>query len=214
MFVKTEFYLFREIFLRKRKPKNSYLFFLDFGRNLFEIPANYLGASVSELPCKCPDESFVKKVLHNFFSSVMMSRKNLDLWHKKTAGLLKLHSTSTQERFEERSWHVLVFFGAWMDFFLQIPAKNLGQICRNSIVGGQRNLLHKTSVSGKAKSLSCFWFRNFSVRSLVYRQKNIGNLSFVKSEFHPFIGIIWWQKTVKFVVRFFRFSAETFQNSS
>ena len=95
------------------------------------------------------------------------------------------------------------FFLELEQTFLPVPAKNLGQVCRNCIVGGQRSLLHKTSVSGKANSLSCFWFRIFSVRSLVYLQKNIGILSPVKSDFHPFIAIIWGQKTENFFCAFF-----------
>ena len=141
----------------------------------------------------------------------MRSRKKLDFLHKKTTALLKLLSTSPQEPFEERIWHVLVFLGAWTDIFLQIPAKNFGPFCRNCIVGGQRSLLQKTSVSGKANSLSCFWFRIFSVRSLVYLQKNIGKLSFVKIEFHPFIGISWGQKTEKFLVRLSDFRRKQFK---
>ena len=77
MFVKTEFCLFTEICFEKTKIKQFLVcFLLDFRRKLSEILANYLGASLSELPCKCPDESFGKKVLDNLFSSVMMSRRN------------------------------------------------------------------------------------------------------------------------------------------
>ena len=38
------------------------LFFSDFRRQLFEIVANYSGKTLSELPCKCPEESFGKKL--------------------------------------------------------------------------------------------------------------------------------------------------------
>ena len=43
-------------------------------------------------------------------------KKTLDFWQRKMAGLSKLHSTIPQEHFEERSWHVLAFFGTWMEF--------------------------------------------------------------------------------------------------
>ena len=43
------------------------LFFSDFRRQLFEIVAIYLGATLSELPCKCPEESFGKKMKKLFF---------------------------------------------------------------------------------------------------------------------------------------------------
>ena len=60
------------------------------------------------------------------------------------------------------------FFGAWTDFFTNSGRKP-GQVCRNCFVGGQTSLLHKTNVSGKDNSLSCFWFRIFSVRSFSVR---------------------------------------------
>ena len=201
-------------FLRERKSNIFlFVFFRDFGRKFFEILANYLAQPCRNCLVSVQRNHLGRKVFDNFFSSVMMNRKTLHFGQKKTAALLKTHSISPQKPFEGRSWHVLVFFGARTDF-LQIPSRNVGQVCQNWIVAGQRRLLQKTSVSGKANSLSCFWFWIFSVRSLVYLQKNIGNLSFVKSEVHPFIGLIWGGKAEKFLVRFFRFPAETTQNSS
>ena len=99
-----------------------------------------------------------------------MSWKNSDFWHKKTAGLLKLHSTSPQEHFEERSWHVLAFFGAWTDF-LTNSGQKLGASLSELHCRWPEELFAQKSVFGNANSLSCFWFRIFSVRSLVYLQE-------------------------------------------
>ena len=151
MFVKTKLYPFTEYCFEEKKIKQFLVcFFLVFRQKLSEILANYLGATLSELPCKCPDESFGKKVLDNFFSSVMMSRKWLDFWHKKKrSALSKLLSTSPQEHFGERIWHVLVFLELERNFFYKFRRKT-GQVCRNCIVGG-------FSTEETFAQYKCFW---------------------------------------------------------
>ena len=120
----------------------------------------------------------------------MMSRKNLKIWHKKTAGLLKLHSTSPREHFGEKSWHVLVFIGAWTDFFTNSGQKP-GQVCRNCIVSAQRSHLKKTVVFRKANSLFfVFGFLPWSFWAL--GNENIG--MFVKTEFYPFTETFFEEK--------------------
>ena len=68
-----------------------------------------------------------KKVVDNFFFFCDDEPKKFGLWAQKTAGLLKLHSTSPQEHFEERSWHVLVFFGLERTFFYKFRPKTSGK---------------------------------------------------------------------------------------
>ena len=100
MFIKTEFYLLTEFFFEKKKIKQFLVcFFLDFRRKIFEILANYLGASLSELPCKCPDESFGKKFWRNFFSLFSYGElKKFGPLAKKLASFIKTafyYSTGT-----------------------------------------------------------------------------------------------------------------------
>ena len=163
--------LHRKLFWEKENQTISCLCFLDFRRKLFETLANYLGHLCRNCLVSVQMNLFFwEKSFGHFFFFCDDEPKKFRLLAQKNAGLLKLHSTSPQESFEEKNWHALVFLELERTF-LQIPARNLWQICRNCIVGGQMSLLHKTSVSGKANSLSCFWFRIFSVRSLVYLQK-------------------------------------------
>ena len=140
-------------FLRKRKSNFFlFVFFWILGRNIsklwlitwWEICPNclvsvqryHLGIKFWIIFFFCDDEP-----------------KKFGLLAQKTAGLIKLHSTSPQEHSGEKSWHFLVFLELeWT--FLQIPVKNLGQICRNCIIRGQRSHLKKTSVFRKAISLS------------------------------------------------------------
>ena len=105
-----------------------------------------------------------------FFSFWMMSWKNFrysgEKWQVCQNCILVLHKNILRKEVD-----MFLFFLELDRTFLQIPSKNLGQVCRNWIFGGQRSFLHKTCVSGKAKSLSWFWVRMFSVRSSVYLQK-------------------------------------------
>ena len=116
----------RKFFEEKKTENFLFVFFLDFGETFSKFQLITWGNLCRNCLVSVQMNHLGKK-LHNFFSSVMMSRKNSELWHKKTARLLKLHSTSTQEHFEERSWHVLVFFGAWVDFFYKFRPKTWGK---------------------------------------------------------------------------------------
>ena len=65
--------ILHSIFDRKKLRKKvwtilSKFVFPDFRRQLFEIVANYSRETLSELPCKCPEESFGKKTEEIFFS--------------------------------------------------------------------------------------------------------------------------------------------------
>ena len=62
--------------------------------------------------------------------------------------------------------------------------------------------------------MSWFWFRIFSVRSLVYLHKKHRQVVICQKWIPSFHRNNLRTKTEKFFVRFFRFSAETFQSSS
>ena len=130
-----------------------------------------MGVTLWELPCKRPEVSFGKKVLmKNFFFVFIWRAEKVWTFGKKTGRFVKTAFKFSTGTIRGKKLTCFRFFGAWTDFFTNSGQKP-GQVCRNCIVGGQRSLFNKTSVSGKANSLSCFWFRIFSVRSLVYLQK-------------------------------------------
>ena len=109
--------LHRNFFWGKENQTFSGLFSLDFRRNLFEILANYLGHPCRSCLVSVQMNHLGKKVLDNFFSSVMMSRK---LWNfvKKSIGrfvigmFVKTEFYLWQEHFTDKSFNdVLFFFG-------------------------------------------------------------------------------------------------------
>ena len=92
------------------------LFFSDFRRQLLEIVAKYLGATLSELRCKCPEESFGKKTEENFSS--LFCDGELKLFGplaKKNRQVCKTASFFSTGTFWEKSQHYLVLFGAWTE---------------------------------------------------------------------------------------------------
>ena len=138
----------QKLFLRKRNQAISCLFFLEFRRKLSEILANYLGASLSELPCKCPDESFGKKSWIIYFL-LWWWAEEIRLLARKNGRFVKTAFYFSTRTFWEKEIDMFYFFLELEQTFLPVPAENLGQICRNCIVGGQRRLFTKQVFLGR-----------------------------------------------------------------
>ena len=124
--------------------------FSDFGRQLFEIVANYLGATLSELPCKCPEESFGKKTEETFFS--LFSDGELKLfWHlaKKVGRFVKTAFVFSTRTFWEKTLTLFSFVwslnGVSSKFWLITWGKSVGTalyvasgaICRKQVFLGR-----------------------------------------------------------------------------
>ena len=148
MFVKTEFYLFSEIFFEEKKTKQFlFCFFWFFGENFSKFELITRGHLWRNCQVGFQMNHLGKKFGIIFFLLWWWAEKNWTFGTKKTAGLIKLHSTSTQEQFEERSWHVLDFFGARMDFFT-----NSGQK-----LGANLSELHFRWPEEPNAQNKCFW---------------------------------------------------------
>ena len=102
----------------KDKSLNNFLFvFSDFRRQLFELVADYLVATLSELPCKCPVESFGERNVNKYFSLFsdgelkifgFLARRN---WQVCRNCILLLCRNILRQNV-----NVLGFSGKWTDF--------------------------------------------------------------------------------------------------
>ena len=98
----------------------------------------------------CRKQVFLGRlILCSLFSDFY--RKAFGLSAKRSAGLSNLHSTSPQEHFEEKCYHV--FLGARTDFFPN-SGRKFGQVCRNCIVRGETSHSRETKSFRKANILS------------------------------------------------------------
>ena len=95
----------------------SCLFFSDFWREVLETVADYLGATLSELPCKCPVESFGERNVNKYFSLFsdgelkifgFLARRN---WQVCRNCILLLCRNILRQKV-----NVLGFSGKWTDF--------------------------------------------------------------------------------------------------
>ena len=137
----------QKFILRKRKS-NSFLFvfFWIFGENFSKFELNTWGHLCRNCLVSVQMNHFGKKFGIVFFL-LWWWAETIRLLARKTAGLLKLHSTSPEKHFEERSWHVLVLLGAWTDFFINSIQK----------LGASLSELHCRWPEEPFAQNKCFW---------------------------------------------------------
>ena len=149
IFVKTEFYLWQEHFTDKFSTISC--FFSEILRKTFELLANYLGQNCQECPVSVLMSYSEEKFWSVFLHLGCLAKKFWPYRKKNSAGLSKLHSTFHRNNLRKTlTWFSFLELD---QILLQIPAKNLWQVCRKCLVRGQRSYLKKTSVFRIANSL-------------------------------------------------------------